>query len=198
VLEVPLRREPAPPGAAVLSYDEHALKIAWTPASPGDKYRVYRSDSSGKEQTPALTATPLAVAEYATPVEFGEERCLIVRTVVAVGAVSIESEASPPACTTALDTFPPPAPTKLFAQPFEGKISLGWSGVDAPDLAGYLVLRAEGDDATMRPLMTSPVTETAFVDTTTKAGTRYTYVVIAVDKAGNRSPESNRVVEVGR
>jgi hypothetical protein len=190
--------QPAPPDAPAVTYDEHNFTLAWTPGKPGDKFKVYRSDPSGNEQTPALTVTPLAVAEFATPVEFGVERCFIVRSVVAAGSVSIESEASPPTCKTALDTFPPAAPTKLFDQPFEGKISLGWSGVDAPDLAGYLVLRAEGDDATMRPLMTSPVTETAFVDTTTKAGTRYTYVVVALDKAGNRSPESNRVSQVGR
>ena len=130
--------------------------------------------------------------------EFGVERCFIVRSVVVAGLVSIESDASPPACRTARDTFPPAAPTKLFDSPFEGRISLSWSAVDAPDLAGYLVLRADGDDLTMRPLMTSPLTETAFVDATTRAGTRYTYAVVAVDKAGNRSPESDRVAETGR
>ena len=50
----------------------------------------------------------------------------------------------------------------------------------------------------MRPLTASPVTEPSFVDTTTRPGIRYTYAVVAVDKAGNRSPESNRVIEVGR
>ena len=44
-----------------------------------------------------------------------------------------------------------------------------------------------------------PCNETvAFTDTTTRAGTRYTYAVVAVDKAGNRSTPSNRVDEVGR
>ena len=70
--------------------------------------------------------------------------------------------------------------------------------MEAADLAGYLVLRAEGDATALRPLTSSPVTETSFVDTTTKAGVRYTYAVVAVDKAGNRSGESNRIVEVGR
>jgi len=198
VLEVPLRLEPAAPPAPVLTNDESTLKIVWTAGAAGEKFRVYRSDASGKEQPPALTTTPLAVAEFATPVEFGVERCFIVRSVAAAGAVSIESEASPPACKTALDTFPPAAPKGLFAQPFENRISLGWSPVDASDLAGYLVLRADGDDPIMRPLMTAPISEVSFVDATTKVGTRYTYIVIAVDKAGNRSAESNRVAEIGR
>ena len=85
-----------------------------------------------------------------------------------------------------------------MSQPFENRISLGWSPVDASDLAGYLVLRADGDDPIMRPLMTAPISEVSFVDATTKVGTRYTYIVIAVDKAGNRSAESNRVAEIGR
>src|SRR5207244_1420387 len=101
-------------------------------------------DAAGKEQVPALNSAPLAVAAFSTPVEFGAERCFVVRSAIVRGAVSLESDAPKPICTTPVDTFPPPAPDGLIALPSEGKIQLKWNAVDVPDLAGYLVMRGEG------------------------------------------------------
>ena len=39
------------------------------------------------------------------------------------------------------------------------------------------------------------MTATTYRDETVKPGVRYIYAVVAVDKAGNRSAESNRVEE---
>ena len=58
------------------------------------------------------------------------------------GAQAVESEASPRACVTPADTFPPAAPTSLTAVGGEGAVSLIWEANKEPDLAGYLVLRA--------------------------------------------------------
>ena len=63
------------------------------------------------------------------------------------------------------------------------------------DLAGYLVLRAENGGAPSA-LMNQPIPDATYADTTVKPGTRYTYTVVAVDKAGNRSPPSNAVEEI--
>ncbi len=52
--------------------------------------------------------------------------------------------------------------------------------------------------ATLTPLNPAPVAVTTFRDDTARAGVRYVYAIVAVDKAGNRSPESNRVEETGR
>ena len=94
----------------------------------------------------------------------------------------------------------PPAPTGLVAFPGEGGIGLTWDAVTAADLAGYLVLRGEGADDTLRPITPEPLTATTFTDATARAGVRYTYAVLAVDRAtpANRSKESNRVSETGR
>ena len=52
---------------------------------------------------------------------------------------------------TAVDTYPPPAPTGLVAVGSGGGVSLIWEPVSAPDLGGYLVLRGgEGGPATAR------------------------------------------------
>ena len=114
--------------------------------------------------------------------------------------VAIESAPTDVVCETLVDTFPPPAPTGLLAFSAEGSITLTWDGVTAGDLAGYIVLRGEGSGERLQPLMTAPIAVTTFTDSTTKAGVRYFYAVVAVDSAtpANRSKESNRAEETGR
>ena len=110
-LEVPLRLALVATGVAVVSYDEHTLTLAWTAA--GARRSGFASIDRirpARNRHRPLTAAPLAAAQYATPVEFGVERCFIVRTVVQAGPVSVESEASPPVCRTPVDTFPPGRP----------------------------------------------------------------------------------------
>ena len=97
--------------------------------------------------------------------------------------VYVESEPSPVLCISPTDTFPPKAPTNLAAVASEGAISLIWEANTEPDLAGYVVLRGEAPGATLAPLMTEPIKDTTYRDTTTKAGVRYVYTVVAVDTA---------------
>ena len=99
-----------------------------------------------------------------------------------------------------MKAVPPPAPSALVAVAGEGAISLIWEGVTAPDLAGYLVLRADAPDGTLAPLFDAPLRETTYRDTTARPGARYVYAVVAVDRAtpGNRSALSNTVEERAR
>jgi fibronectin type 3 domain-containing protein len=46
--------------------------------------------------------------------------------------------------------------------------------------------------------MKEPVAAATYRDETVKPGTRYVYAVVAVDRAGNRSQESNRMEETAR
>ncbi len=132
-------------------------------------------------------------------VDFGTVRCYVIRTVVTSGT-AVESEPSPVACLSPTDTFPPKAPTSLAAVASEGAINLIWEANTETDLAGYIVLRGSASGATMRPLMTAPIKETTFRDTTVRAGARYVYAVVAVDTATppNVSSQSNRVEETAR
>ena len=148
-----------------------------------------------------LTEKPVkALAWTDEGVGFGTERCYGVRTVMTLGSASIESDLSPVACVTPQDTFPPPAPSALAAVAGEGAISLIWQGVDAADLAGYLVLRGEAPDGALTPVFEAPVRETTYRDESAKPGVRYVYAVVAVDRAtpGNRSALSNTVEETAR
>ena len=149
----------------------------------------------------ALTPLPLAVTEHVIKgVTFGVERCFVVRPVEKIAGAVVMGAASPTTCVTPMDTFPPAAPRSLAAIAGEGLISLIWEPSSESDLAGYLVLRGDAPGDTLRAITTEPVAATTYRDTTARAGTRYVYVVVAVDRASPRnvSAQSNRVEETAR
>jgi len=111
------------------------------------------------------------------------------------------SEPSPPVCITPIDVFPPGAPTGLAAVPSEGGIGLIWEPNPELDLGGYLVLRREAGDATLRQLTDTPIGEARYRDTTVRSGTQYIYSVVAVDTQlplPNVSAQSDLVEETAR
>jgi hypothetical protein len=164
-------------------------------------YRVTEVDESGHELTPnAPLPPPISASQFTLPVAFDKTRCFVVRTVdTLTGSIVMESAASAPVCVTPKDTFPPPAPTELRAFGGAGVV-LTWTGVEAPDLAGYVVLRGEGAGDNMQPLNTTPITDTTFSDTTVKSGVTYVYAVIAVDNSPQHNPsaQSNKQTIVAR
>jgi hypothetical protein len=195
VLAVPIGAGPASPSGVTLSYDETTLRVRWTPAAEAARHRVSAvpaeaPDATGTTAT-ALTPEPIDGVEFTQPVQFGARLCVTVRAVQAKDAVTIVGPPSAPVCETPVDTFAPPAPDRLVAAIDGEAVVLSWGLVTAADLAGYLVLRAEAAGGTLAPLVTAPMADTTFRDTTAVSGTVYTYVVVAVDRAGNRSPASN-------
>ncbi|HSP92323.1 MAG TPA: hypothetical protein VLN08_15525 [Vicinamibacterales bacterium] len=221
---VPLGAPPAPPLRPRLEATERGIVVGWdTPpgarlpyqepaeegvlrathrgmdSAPPLAYLVYRGPTA--EGKARLTEKPVTARTITDPdVEFGVERCYDVRTVRVQGTVTLESEPSPPACITPADTFPPPAPAALVAVAGEGAISLIWRGVDASDLAGYIVMRGEAAGGDLTPLVDAPLRESTYRDATAKPGVRYVYAVLAVDRATppNRSAMSNKVEETAR
>lgn len=203
------RERPATAGTGLLPA---RLAMPWPPVTVG--YHVYNVGTanappvvSAQAGGPAptlprrLTSTPLQVTTFSdTRVEYGVERCYVVRTVETVGALTLESAGSDPACVKATDVFPPAAPRSLAAVASDGAISLIWEGSDEADLAGYIVLRSVAPRAPGERLTPQPIRETTFRDTTVKPGTRYVYAVVAVDTARppNASAPSNQVEETAR
>ncbi len=148
-----------------------------------------------------LTPLPLASTEHSIKgVTFGTERCFVVRPVERIAGAVVMGPESPRTCVTPADTFPPAAPRSLAAIAGDGVISLIWEANSDTDLAGYLVLRGDAPGDTLRAITPEPVAATTFRDTTTRAGARYVYVVVAVDRATpqNVSAQSNRVEETAR
>ena len=224
-VRIPLSPPPAPPTAPAIAYTEETITVSWTASAsaaggdvlpsrsigidaPAFSYHVYDVSPSAVTTTPAtgallaagqlrLTRTPVTATEYAdNRVEWGVTRCYTVRTVETVGDLTLESDAPPPVCQTLTDTFPPAAPKDLRLIATEGVISLIWEPGSEPDLAGYLVLRGQSEDA-LAPITPMPISATTFNDMV-PTGTRYWYAVRAVDRAGNASPPSNRVEELAR
>ena len=147
----------------------------------------------------AITTAPLTDTEFTIKgVTFDAERCFEVRPVDRVYGVTVIGPASPRTCITPKDTYAPAAPRSLAAIAGAGVINLIWDANAEGDLAGYLVLRGEAPDDTLQPLTTAPVAVTSYRDETVRPGTRYFYTVVAVDRAGNRSPQSNRAEETAR
>ena len=145
----------------------------------------------------ALNPAPLAVTSIADDANVRRARCYTVRA--QRGAVM--SESSPPACITPIDVFPPAAPAGLAAVPSEGGISLIWEPNAELDLGGYLVLRREAGDATLRQLTDTPIGDARYRDTTVQPGRRYMYSVVAVDTQlplPNVSAQSELVEETAR
>jgi predicted small lipoprotein YifL len=220
---VPLVAPPPAPSGAAIDYNEKAITVTWTPpvlarepredgAPPERKpvlashpigvdpkyevaYNVYETTPDGEKR---LTKSPVAAARFTDDrVTWGAERCYVVRTVEVFGGVPIESDAPPAACVKLVDKFPPAAPKELHAVAGEGSINLIWEPNEEKDLAGYIVLRGVAPGERLEPLTPKPIPDARFTDQVA-AGTRYVYAVLAIDKAGNMGPLSNRVEETAR
>jgi len=146
-----------------------------------------------------LTPQPIAATEHVIKsVTFGTERCFVVRPVDQMRGTTVIGPPSPKACITPKDTFPPAAPGSLAVIAGVGVINLIWEANTETDLAGYHVLRGEAPGDTLRPITSEPVAATTYRDETVRPGARYVYAVVAVDRAGNASPQSNRAEETAR
>jgi hypothetical protein len=179
------------------------------PSEP-TKYNVYDVTPSTNQTPPdpyaltvpaPLSTAPLTVTQLVVPkIAFGVERCFVVRPVDDVYGTVVIGPSSPQACITPQDTYPPAAPTSLAAIAAPGAINLIWDPNTDPDLAGYVVLRAEAPGDTLQPITKEPITTTTFRDESVRPGVRYVYAVVAVDRAtpANTSPPSNRVEETAR
>ncbi len=195
---VPLGPAPPAPAPPTVSYTETAINVAWPPPPPSPSatmaFQVYEPGPPPRR----LSDRPVAEPPYTDKrIEWGAERCYTLRLVQTRDGLTMESEASEPACVTLTDTFPPAAPTGLTAVASAGAISLIWNASPESDVAGYLVLRAIAPAGTPEPITPAPVTETTFRDSV-PAGGRVTYAVQAVDQAGNASPMSAPIEETAR
>ncbi len=211
---VPLVAAPPAPAAPTIAYDETSLTLSWTPvglATPveseagtllpsrplgssdtSNAYHVYEMPSDTR-----LTKEPLAEARFVDQrIEWGVERCYAIRVVQTHEQLAVLSEASPQACVTPADTFPPATPSGLTALPTERAINLIWDPNKEKDLAGYFVLRGT-TAGQLSSLTDSPVAAPTYADAV-PTGAQFFYAVQAVDKAGNASAPSPPVGDTAR
>ncbi len=192
VATVPLGALPGVPADVAASHDEANVRLAWT-AGDGLSYRVLRAGAPGTPTTP-LSTTPVATPEFVLPVEFGREVCLQVQSLRVAGPVTLEGVPSSPVCVTPEDRYAPAAPASLQVVQEGAAVTIIWSAVDAADLAGYVVWRADGADGVLAPLPGGPAKDTTYRDASVVVGTTYVYAVRAIDTsaAANTSALSPR------
>jgi predicted small lipoprotein YifL len=225
LVPAPLGTTSGPPSEPRVTFTEREMRLEWlppvdarglglasdpdwlpaTPVVPGPPpttYDVYEVAADTPRPAPSdrpLTDAPIGATAFSQDgITLGTQRCFYVRAVDIVNGIHVRGPASPVGCASFADTFAPPPPRELVAVAVPGGVNLIWEPAEAPDLAGYVVLRGEAGGATLTPLMTDPVTTPSYRDHTTTAGVRYVYAVVAVDRAGNRSVESNRVEETAQ
>ncbi|MEO5897896.1 MAG: hypothetical protein ABIS06_19590 [Vicinamibacterales bacterium] len=200
---MPLVDPPAPPSRLSVQATETGIVVSWTPpsAAPDAAGQGFRFNVYGADPAAAVNPAPLAAAPFERAgVEFGKEECFVVRSLVTVMAITIESQPSERVCATAADTFAPAAPKGLQAVASTGAVNLIWDANTETDLAGYLVLRGEAPGDKLQALTPAPIRDTTFRDATAQPGIRYVYAVVAVDRATppNVSSQSNRAEETAR
>jgi hypothetical protein len=212
LLDKPLPPEPVPLDLPLAGAAPAAAPVEDAAVPPGPTtYDVYRElapdvfalprprteTTWGSPRPLPLNPVPLPTPALVDVPQFGRKHCYAVRA----RRGTVISVPSSPTCITPVDIFPPAQPVGLAAVPSEGGISLIWEPNGDADLGGYLVLRREPGDATLRQLTDTPIRDARYRDTTVKPGSRYIYSVVAVDTQlplPNLSAESPLVEEVAR
>jgi hypothetical protein len=152
-------------------------------------YRIYRRALSEEEYGSPLNLQTVTGTSYVdTTAPYGVPLVYTVRAVLA-GNPKVEGLPAEELPVLFRDVYPPPAPTRLDALSEGNLVRLIWEPVDAPDLAGYLVFRREGDGEPVR-LTKDPLTDPFYTDETARQGARYRYTVRSVDRVGNSSAPS--------
>lgn len=159
-------------------------------------YNVYRGRGEGlaREFTDPINATPIDRTSFKDTPPYGEHEYRVT-AVAAAGPPRLESEPSAPAQVTFRDLVAPPPPASISALVETRAIRVVWDAVDAPDLAGYKLYRAEATlnqqkelvEVGKFPLWPTPVNQTNFIDKEPQIGISFRYEVTSVDKTGNES-----------
>jgi hypothetical protein len=191
---------PGPPVILAVTPEEGRVCLEWLPPATdmlgqsveAGGYFLYRRILPEEEYEAPINAKPVPGTAY---VDAAAPYGKLVYTVRAIlpDKPKVEGAPADEAGLDYRDVFPPAAPERLDALPEAGLVRLVWDPVPAPDLAGYIVFRAEGTGQPER-LNAEPTKDSFTTDTSAKPGHRYRYTVRAVDKAGNVSAPSPEAI----
>ena len=195
-----------PPGSVAASASAEGVTITWNPPPeaagvPGAPeirgYNIYRTsghDALAELATPVNTA-PVTETKFNDAPPYGDYEYRVT-AVAAVGPPLLQSDPSAPATITFKDLVAPPPPKNLVALIETNAVRLVWDPVDAADLAGYRVYRAEGvgHDAPREigviEFVKTPMKETTYLQKPVSLGIAFRYAVTSVDKSGNESAKT--------
>jgi fibronectin type 3 domain-containing protein len=186
-------------------YSETANTITWeAPKKNTDGstpvnllgYNIYRTIASQpKSGENPLNQAPITATHYEDRnFKFGDKYIYVVRS-VSLGSEGkpIESLDSNSIQLAPIDTYPPAAPEHVSVGPAPGRLSIFWVANSESDLAGYYLYRSTDPNLPRKKwlqLTLTLYTKTTYTDENVESRTTYYYYVVAVDNAGNKSPES--------
>jgi predicted phage tail protein len=194
----PIRRLQArvTPRSIELQWEPPTRTTGGAPIEAIAGYEIYRSET-GDEGSFVLYGNA-ATAQYEdTRFRFNQPYYYRVRSLAQYGATTVPSGDSTTAEVTPQDVFPPPVPQNLIAVAGVGRVDLTWDASVADDLQGYIVYRSRESGRDYQRRNSKLLVAQTFAEVSdVEAGTRYYYVVTAVDKEGNESPFSAEVSAV--
>ena len=171
-----------------------AIVVTWSANAEPDLagYNLYRSLTSGGSYTKVNAVLLAGLSFTDTGLTNGTTYFYVVRAVDTSGN---ESANSAQASAVPIDDGIPTAPTNVTASDRSndegGAISLSWSANPEPDLAGYNLYRSTIAGGPYVKLNAALLTATSAVDASGLSnGTRYYYVLRAVDTSANESVNS--------
>ena len=175
-------------GRVCLEWTEPRQNVLFQPVEVGG-YRVYRRPLSDEAYDRPLNASPIVQPSFVdTTAPYGVPVAYTVRAVLATNP-KIEGLPAEEIFVLARDVYPPNAPAHVDVLSERTLVRVLWDPVEAADLAGYVVFRAEGTSPPVR-MNDQPLTDPFFTDKSVKPGRRYRYTVRSIDRAGNLSVPS--------
>ena len=187
---------PAPPTPAGLAATAGDAQVAltWSASIYATSYRVKRSTTTGGPYTQISTPTTTAFTD--TGLTNGTKYFYVVSAYDAAGESANSSEVS----ATPKATSAPAAPTGLTATPGNAQVALNWTA--STGATSYNVKRSLASGGPYTTLGSPAVTTST--DTTVTNGTKYFYVVTAVNAVGesgnslemNATPSNSVAVNV--
>jgi fibronectin type 3 domain-containing protein/regulation of enolase protein 1 (concanavalin A-like superfamily) len=185
---------PATPTDFFAAGTTSGVSLQWAPVQDSALvgYDVYRSTSLTGTYA-LLNSAPITTTSYIDPATTSGStyyyKVTALDSTFAAQSLAAISEAT--ALTTSVTA--PAAPANLTATGIVGGITLAWSAVNDPTLAGYNVYSSSSASGTFVLLNSSPITATTYTDNAPAPGVTTYYQVTSIDAASGLSSSPSSV-----
>ena len=186
------RLPPSPPASFLAVASRNGIELSWSAAPAGTTiagYNLYRRDAARTSYgAPIATLDATAASTVDSGVTYGR-RYIYALTAIGIREPLSESALSAEREIDYQDRFAPPPPAELSALGSVGEVRLVWQASPDPDVAGYVIERAD-PDAEFHRVNAEPVAALEFTDRGLSSGHTFQFRVAAIDKSGNLGPPS--------
>jgi len=194
--DVPDITPPLKPRLLKAVADTGVVKLSWAPNNDPDLlgYQLYRTiNNNDIESVVLMNADPMRTNSFIDSLPLKAKNRFFYR-VAAVDSSLNRGDLSDPASAVMPDAFPPEKPCIKNVFPDSSSLVVEWIPNADADLMGYILYRASVDSSiNMRRVNIEMINkmERQYRDNYTGSGKMYYYTLVAVDSAGNRSPNSD-------